>query len=377
MNDQERRDRLMLARSDGIGPVSFRRLVLRYGSARAALAALPELASKSGFTRFAAPSAAAIDRELAALKKLHGRMLIWGDADYPAVLADLADAPPALSILGGVGLLSRRAVAVVGSRNASINGLRMAEQLSADLAEAGLVVVSGLARGIDSAAHRGAMATGKTVAVVAGGVDVAYPPENADLQAQIAAAGAVVSEAPLGTDPQARHFPRRNRIIAGLALGVVVVEAALRSGTLITAREAQDAGREIFAVPGSPLDPRARGANDLIRQGATLTESAADVLAHLPERLKAGGLFQSAEFRTSGLADAQVPYDLAVDEAEEAKKIIPDLLGPTATDVDDLLRRCQFSASAMMAALLELELDGRIILVAGNRVVLADDLRRS
>jgi len=279
-------------------------------------------------------------------------------------------------VLGDVALLSRRAVAVVGSRNASINGLRMAEQLAADLAEAGLVVVSGLARGIDSAAHKGAMATGKTIAVVAGGLDVAYPAENAGLQAEIGKAGALVSEAPLGTEPQARHFPRRNRIIAGLALGVVVVEAALRSGTLITAREAQEAGREVFAVPGSPLDPRARGANDLIRQGAILTESAVDVLAHLPERPRAGGLFQSGEFRTSGLADTQNPFDLGRDEAEEAKKIIPDLLGPTATDVDDLLRRCQFSAAAVMAALLELELDGQIILTAGNRVVLADAVQR-
>jgi len=376
MDSNERRDRLTLARSEGIGPVSFRRLILRYGTARAALESLPELAQKSGFTRFTAPSPTAIDREWTALHKLGGRMLIWGEPDYPPVLADLTDAPPALSVLGDVALLSHRAIAIVGSRNASINGLRIAEQLAADLAEAKLIIVSGLARGIDTAAHKGAMTTGKTIAVVAGGVDVAYPPENTDLQSQIARAGAVVSEAPLGTEPQARHFPRRNRIIAGLALGVVVVEAALRSGTLITAREAQEAGREIFAVPGSPLDPRARGANDLIRQGAILTETAADVLTHLPERPRAGGLFQSGEFRTSGLADAQDPFASPLDEAEEAKKIIPALLGPTPTDVDDLLRRCQFSAAAMMAALLELELDGQIILVAGNRVVLADAVKR-
>jgi len=376
MQDQERRDRVKLARSEGIGPISFRRLLQRYGSARAALEALPELAQKSGFTRFAAPAAVVLEREWAALAKMGARMLILGDPEYPAALADLADAPPVLSVLGDIGLLSRRAVAVVGSRNASANGLRMAEQLAGDLAEAGLVVVSGLARGIDSAAHQGAMATGRTVAVVAGGLDVAYPPENAGLQARIGAEGALVSEAPLGTDPQARHFPRRNRIIAGLALGVVVVEAALRSGTLITAREAQEAGREIFAVPGSPLDPRARGANDLIRQGAVLTECAADVLAHLPERPRAAGLFQSDEFRTRGLADAADPFDFGADEAEQAKKIIPDLLGPTPTDVDDLLRRCQFSAAAVMAALLELELDGRIFLAAGNRVVLADAVRR-
>lgn len=377
MTEQERRDRLRLARTEGIGPVSFRRLIIRYGTASAALEALPELAARSGGTRFAAPARASLDREWAALRKMGGRMVIWGDADYPPALADLADAPAAIAVVGDVGLLSRRAVAVVGSRNASINGLRMAENLAADLAEAGVVIVSGLARGVDSAAHRGALATGTTVAVVAGGLDIAYPPENADLQAEIGAKGAVVSEAPLGTDPQARHFPRRNRIIAGLCVGVLVVEAAPRSGTLITAREAQEAGRELFAVPGSPLDPRARGANDLIRQGAILVETAADVLAHLPERARAGGLFQSGEFRTSGLADAQDPFLAAPDEAEEAKKIIPELLGITPTDVDDLLRRCQFSASAVQAALLELELDGRIIRSAGDRVVLADGLMRA
>ncbi len=377
MQDQERRDRVLLARSEGIGPISFRRLLLRYGSARAALKSLPDLAAKSGFTRFATPTPAALDREQANLHKIGARLLVWGDPEYPSALADLPDAPPVLSVAGDIALLSRRSIAIVGSRNASLNGQRMAEQLSADLAASGLVVVSGLARGIDTAAHQGAMITGKTIAVVAGGIDIAYPPENAALQTKIGAEGAVISEAPFGTDPQARHFPRRNRIIAGLALGVVVVEAAPRSGTLITAREAQEAGREVFAVPGSPLDPRARGANDLIRQGAILTETAQDVLAHLPERPRPGGLFQSDEFRTGGLADAQDPFNVAVDEVGEAKKIIPELLGPAPTDVDDLLRRCQFSASAMMAALLELELDDQIILVAGNRVVLADGLRRS
>ena len=374
MTDEERRDRLILSRAEGIGPVSFRRLLMRYGTAAAALQALPELSAKTGGGRFAAPSAAAIERELAALAKLGGQMLILGEPEYPEVLADLPDAPVGLAVLGDAGLLSRRAVAVVGSRNASINGLRMAEQLAADLADAGLVVVSGLARGIDSAVHRGAMASGKTVAVVASGLNVIYPPENADLQRQIAVQGAVVTEASLGTEPLARHFPRRNRIIAGLVMGVVVVEAAPKSGTLITAREAQEAGREVFAVPGSPLDPRAHGTNDLLRQGAILVETAADVLDHLPRRPRDAGLFQSDEFRTKGLADAQDGFAPGTDQAEEAKKIIPGLLGPTPTDVDDLLRRCQFSPSAVMAALLELELDGRIILVAGNRVVTADGL---
>lgn len=371
MSFSDRINRLRLARTDGVGPISYRKLLARYGSAAAALQALPELAARTDGNRFAAPSAAAIERELAQLAKIGAQLVLWGDPHYPPVLAELADAPVAFAVAGNLGLLAQRAVAIVGSRNASINGSRIAEQLAADLAQARLVVVSGLARGIDTAAHQGAMATGKTVAVVAGGLDVAYPPENADLQAAIGAQGAVISEAPLGTDPQARHFPRRNRIIAGLALGVVVVEAAPRSGTLITAREAQEAGRELFAVPGSPLDPRARGANDLIRQGAILTESAQDVLDHLPERSRSGGLLQAAEFRSPGMADARDPFGCEADEALEAQKIIPKLLSPSPTDVDDLLRRCQFSACAVQAALLELELDGRIR-QSGGRVVLVD-----
>ena len=197
---------------------------------------------------------------------------------------------------GDADLLAQRAVALVGGRNATANGQRIAETLAAELAAAGVIVVSGLARGIDTAAHLGALPDGRTVAVVAGGLDCPYPPENTDLQRRIAEAGAVVAEAPLGTAPQSRHFPRRNRIIAGLALGVVVVEAAPRSGSLITARLAQEAGRELFAVPGSPLDPRARGANDLLRQGAHLTETAADVLDNLPDHPSREGIGRSPLF---------------------------------------------------------------------------------
>ena len=238
------------------------------------------------------PSEADAIVELDATAKLGGRILLFGAADYPPLLALLDDAPPAIAVLGDMALLSLRAVALVGGRNASVNGRRIAEDLGAELARAGLVVVSGMARGIDAAAHRGALsmsAAGRTVAVVAGGLDMPYPPDHADLQRRIAAAGAVVTEASPGTVPQARHFPRRNRIIAGLALGVVVVEAAPRSGSLITARLAIEAGREVFAVPGSPLDPRSCGGNDLIRQGATLVETAADVLANLPDNPAASG----------------------------------------------------------------------------------------
>ena len=268
-------DRLRLARTEGVGPVAYRRLLARYGSAAAALDALPGLARAGGRpSPQAVPSPDDAMRELRGFARLGARMLFAGEPDYPPLLALLDDAPAAIAVLGDPALLASRAVALVGGRNASANGQRMAENLAAELAHS-LVVVSGLARGIDAAAHAGALQTGRTIAAVAGGLDMPYPPEHADLQRRIAESGAVVTEAPLGTAPQARHFPRRNRIIAGLALGVVVVEAALRSGSLITARLAQEAGRELFAVPGSPLDPRSRGANDLIRQGAHLDRDGA------------------------------------------------------------------------------------------------------
>jgi DNA processing protein len=275
--------RLRLARTDSIGPVTFRRLLARHGNALAALAALPGIAARRGTRIALCPEADAL-REMAALHRLGGRFLFTGEAPYPPLLDLAEDAPPVLAVLGDPAALAGRAVALVGARNASAAGRRLAEELAEQLAAAGLVVVSGLARGIDAAAHLGALRRGRTVAAVAGGLDQPYPPDHAKLQDRIAAeGGAVVAEAPLGTAPLARHFPRRNRIVAGLSLGVVVVEAAPRSGSLITARLALEAGRELFAVPGSPLDPRCRGSNDLIRQGAHLTESIADVLEHLPE----------------------------------------------------------------------------------------------
>ncbi len=373
----ETRDVLRLARAEGVGPVSFRRLLGRYGSAAAAIQALPGLARAGGrSTAPTIPSEKDAERELERLERMGGRLLVAGQPDYPKLLALLDDAPPVLSVLGDPQALNPRAVALVGGRNASANGQKMAETLAAELTAAGLVVVSGLARGIDAAAHRGALTKGTTVAAVAGGLDVTYPPENAELQARIAASGAVVTEAPLGTEPQARHFPRRNRIIAGLALGVVVVEAAPRSGSLITARLAQEAGRELFAVPGSPLDPRARGTNDLIRQGAHLVESAADVLDNLPDHPARQGLARDPLFRRgelSGFADE--PGWQTEDEAEEtevmaARSGVAALLGPDPTAVDDLVRRCQLSSAAVMAALLELELAGRIEHLPGQRVAL-------
>jgi DNA processing protein len=369
-------DHLRLVRAEGVGPVAYRRLLARYGSASAALAALPSLARAGGrVTPAAIPSLADAERELADAEHLGARLIFIGEPTYPPLLALLDDAPPLLMVLGDVAALSAPSVALVGARNASANGQRMAETLAADLA-ASLVVVSGMARGIDAAAHTGALRTGRTVAAVAGGLDMPYPPEHAQLQQRIAEAGAVVSEAPLGTTPQARHFPRRNRIIAGLVLGVVVIEAALRSGSLITARIAQDAGRELFAVPGSPLDPRSGGANDLIRQGAHLVETASDVLDSLPDHPAREGLARSPLFARGAppeLAEPaqgwEEPQEAPADILRARLEVI-DLLGTSATEVDEVVRRCQFSAAAVMAALLELELAGRIQTLPGNRVAL-------
>jgi DNA processing protein len=369
-------DRLRLVRSEGVGPVAYRRLFARYETAAAALDALPALARAGG--RQAPPSIPSVadaTRELEAIERLGARLIFAAQPDYPPLLALLDDAPAVLAVLGDPALLSARAMALVGGRNASANGQHMAENLAAELAQT-LLVVSGLARGIDAAAHNGALRTGHTIAAVAGGLDVPYPPEHADLQRRVAEAGAVVSEAPLGTAPQARHFPRRNRIIAGLSLGVVVVEAALRSGSLITARLAQEAGRELFAVPGSPLDPRSRGANDLIRQGAHLVETAADVLENLPDHPQREGLSRSPLFARGtipGAAEVPVAWDepaeAPVDLLKTRMQVI-DLLSVSPTAVDDVVRRCQFSAAAVMAVLLELELAGRIQTLPGSRVAL-------
>jgi DNA processing protein len=375
MTPAERRDRLRLARAEGVGPVALRRLLGRFASATEAIAALPGLA-RAGGGRAApvVPSVSSAEDEIARIARLGGQMLVFGEAAYPALLADLPDAPGAVAVLGSPAHLERRAVALLGARNASANGQRVAAVLAAGLAEAGLAVVSGLARGIDAAAHEATLqAGGVTLAAVAGGIDVPYPPEHAKLQARIAETGAVIAEAPLGTAPQSRHFPRRNRIIAGLSLGVVVVEAAPKSGSLITARLALEAGRELFACPGSPLDPRARGANDLIRQGAHLTETAEDVLAHLPDSPHREGLSRLPLFaRGPAPVVMREEHDSAPDgqEAGSARAQVLDLLGASPVAVDDLQRQCHVSAATLAEVLLELDLAGRLERLPGNRVSL-------
>jgi DNA processing protein len=352
--------RLRLIRTDSIGPVTYRQLIARFGSAGAALQALPDLARRGGRVLTIATSAAA-EAEIAALSAIGAAMIFIDTPAYPALLASLESAPPVLSARGDLGLLDRPAVAIVGARNASAAGVRFARQLAHELAEEDLVVVSGLARGIDAAAHAGAMAGG-TVAVVAGGVDIVYPPENAALMAEIAQKGLILAEQMPGVEPQARHFPRRNRIIAGLAAGTLVVEGAPKSGSLITARVAAEAGREVMAVPGSPLDPRAQGCNILIREGATLVQSAADVI----EALSAFGQGTQVGMRFK-VAEAALP-ELARDADDADRAEIARLLSPTPVAIDEIIRLSGLPSAVVATVLLDMELVGQVVRHAGGRV---------
>lgn len=353
--DAERRDRLRLARTENVGPVAFEQLLARFGSASRALEALPELARRGGRMRpLSTPGAAEAEAELEAGAQAGARLLTVGEPDYPPLLAAVDPPPPVLWVRGDPALLHRPAVAVVGARIASAAGQRFARSLAGELGQAGYVVVSGLARGVDAAAHEGALPTG-TAAVLGGGVDDVYPPENAGLYARIAERGCIVSESAMGRRAQAKDFPRRNRIISGLSEGVVVVEAELRSGSLITARLAGEQGREVFAVPGSPLEPRARGTNDLIRQGAILCEGVDDVLRGLQRPLIARSP------RPSGVAEP-VP-DEAVEAAVER---VAALLSPTPIPRDELARLAGCPAPVAAAALVELEIAGRAVLLPGG-----------
>jgi DNA processing protein len=376
---QERLDWLRLARSSGIGPVTIRDLVAYCGTATKAVEALPELARRGGGARpvriCSKPDA---EREIEILAKLGARLIAKPDPDYPEALAALEDAPPVITVKGRGTLLEPSKIALVGARNASANGRRIASDLAAGLAQAGAVVVSGMARGIDTAAHLGALdagsetggtiapaAAGGTIAVVAGGVDVLYPPENGTLFERLGAEGLIVAESAPGTEPIARHFPRRNRIISGLSRAVVVVEAALKSGSLITARYALDQGREVMAVPGSPLDPRCRGANRLIRDGARLVEDFAQVLESLD-----GLAGPNLKFHENLNFDTQVSEINSLSETDRVRDEVLSLLGPSPVMVDELVRQCHCSPPVLGMVLLELDLAGRLERHPGNRVSL-------
>ncbi len=365
----ERLDWLRLIRTENVGPITFHALLRRFGTAAAAIDALPGLSRRGGRGKpVRVVDRRDAEREVAALTAVGGRLIAMCEPDYPPALAAIEDAPPVISVLGDAGLLNRPCVGMVGARNASAIGMKFARGLANALGKADMTVVSGLARGIDAAAHTGALERG-TVAVVAGGVDVVYPPEHQALQQDIAARGCIVAEQPFGTRPQARHFPRRNRIISGLSLGTVVVEAAKRSGSLITARLAGEQGREVFAVPGSPLDPRCHGTNNLIREGAVLTETVDDIMNVLAPRMTRP-LQPSADGPYGdGLAD--IPAD---DSLEPVRDRIVSLLSPTPVAVDELIRECEVTPSEANAVLLELELAGKVARTPGNMVALATDI---
>jgi DNA processing protein len=362
--DDERIDWLRLIRSENVGPRTFRTLMRHCGNARAALAALPELARRGGAGTVKICSRAEAERELKTARALGVRLVALGEPDYPARLGEIDDAPPLLAVRGNLAALARPMVAMVGSRNASAAGAKFAGRLARDLGEAGLVIASGLARGIDAAAHRASLDSG-TVAVLAGGQDCIYPAEHAPLIDAILGHGAAVTEMPLGWEPRARDFPRRNRLISGLSVGVVIVEAAKRSGSLITARFALEQGREVFAVPGSPLDPRAEGTNGLLKQGAIIVTEAADVIAAIEPIL---GQPIAAPPAKPVLRD-EPPADGEPDA--RARGDITRLLGPTPVGLDDLVRLSGAPPAMVRQVLLELELAGRIERHGGGLVSMA------
>ena len=366
LGDEQRLDWLRLIRSQNVGPRTFRALINHYGGARSALAALPSLARRGGAdAAMKICSQAEAEREMAAANKLGVDFVALGEAAYPARLQMIDDAPPLIAVRGHTAVLTQPMVAVVGSRNASGAGLKFTQQIARELGEAGFAVTSGLARGIDAAAHHATLATG-TVAVLAGGHDHIYPPEHITLLEAILPSGAAISEMPFGWEPRARDFPRRNRLISGLSLGVVIVEAAKRSGSLITARFALEQGREVFAVPGSPLDPRAEGTNGLIKQGATPVTETADIISVLRPIVEQKEMPVREPQSTSpegGRAETAEP-------APDERARIINLLGPAPVQIDDLIRLSKSSPAVVRMVLLELDIAGRLERHGGGLVSL-------
>lgn len=351
LSDRQKRSWLRLIRTENVGPASFRSLINRFGTAEDALDALPELAERGGRQRIALPSWCEIDAEMEAAEQMRARFVAIGEDDYPPLLARTDNPPPLIAIKGCSSLLRTPACAIVGARNASITGTKFAQKLAYQLGNAGLLIVSGLARGIDAAAHRGSLETG-TVAVIAGGLDKPYPPENISLYHEIADRGVVLSEMPFGWVPRAQDFPRRNRLVAGMSYGLLVVEAAERSGSLISARLANEIGRLVFAVPGFPLDPRSGGTNRLLKEGATLVTRAEDIIEAMMPLIG----------RVMTVPACEEPPDLASvpmpDDTE--RNLIIEALGPAPVSIDELIRHTGLQPSQISLILLELDLAGRI-----------------
>ncbi|KQX42720.1 DNA processing protein DprA [Devosia sp. Root436] len=362
LTDAQRLDWLRLLRTDNVGPATFRQLLNRFGSADGALDALPGLLRRTG-KPLRMPTKAEAEDEIAGLARYGARLVASGEADYPPLLAYIPAAPPLVTMAGGQNLDWLRTVAIVGARNASAAGIKMTRLLAGDLGERGYTVVSGLARGIDTAAHRATLTTG-TIAVLAGGFDKIYPDENIPLAHDILDnGGCLLTEMPLGWEPRARDFPRRNRLVSGLSLGVVVVEAARRSGSLITARLALEQNRDVFAVPGSPLDPRAEGGNALIQQGARLITSAADIIETLGSADPARGALFDRDWEPDLLPDTPPP-------SEDDRSRLLSALSATPIDVDELVRQSGLTASSMQMLLLELDLAGQVEWSSGQLVAL-------
>ena len=365
LSQAEKIARLQLIRTENVGPVTFRHLLSRYKTALNAIDILPELARRGGRKKpLIAAKKSDILAEVDALVQMGGHLIVYGDQYYPPALMAIEDAPPVVMALGHPHLLEKKNFAMVGARNCSAVGTRLAISFAKEMGQAGYIISSGMARGIDKAVHQGALETG-TIAVLAGGVDVLYPRENGDLYDALKATGLILSEMPLGTQPQARHFPRRNRIISGLASGLLVVEATHKSGSLITARLALEQGREVFAILGSPLDPRAKGPNDLIRQGAVLVENVDHILDVL--RLMESHVISEPQF---DLFEDRPQKETDDNELESIQfhQAIRDKLSHTPTPIDDLIRLTKLTSAQVQSVLLELELAGEISRHPGNRV---------
>lgn len=390
LSEAQRFDWLRLSRTQGVGPRTFQGLINRFGGAASALEALPGLAAAKGRS-IHIPEPREIEAELRKAERLGARFIAYGESGYPDRLREIPGPPPLLAVMGKAECLMQPAIGIVGSRNSSAAGRKMAQVIASGLAEAGFIIVSGLARGVDTEAHRASLHRG-TIGVLAGGLDKPYPPENAELMGEMLEQGAIISEMPFGLAPRGRDFPRRNRLISGVSLGIVVVEAARRSGTLITARMANEQGREVFAIPGSPLDPRCEGTNDLLRDGANVVTSVEDILTIL--RPLAGEADRSPRlFRESLAQDSDAFFDELLEGVDDAPANPPqtgmngfihqprmdeaaaapdaallELLSPTPMDVDTLGRMAGLTPAKLRIALTELDLDGQITWHSGNRV---------